>query len=208
MSGTPGARVGARLGLALGFAAVVGTASAATLTVEVASGDGTPLDDAVVHVYPAAGRAPTRPAAGAVIDQVRKEFVPLVSAIQVGTAVRFPNRDNLRHHVYSFSPAKRFEIRLYSGEPSEPVVFDRAGLVVLGCNIHDHMVAYVMVLDTPWFGVTEREGRVRIGGLPPGDYQLAAWHHRAGDESSTVRQTVTVGADVAAAVRIAVKPAR
>src|SRR5664279_833946 len=110
---------------------------------------GKPLPDAVVVAVPADGniRLPSRPPQD-VVDQVDKEFVPRVQAILVGTAVTFPNRDTVRHQVYSFSPAKRFELPLYTGVP-QAVVFDKPGVVVLGCNIHDWMVGYVYVSESP-----------------------------------------------------------
>lgn len=110
------------------------------------------------------------------IDQIDKEFIPRISAITIGTPVLFPNKDNIRHHVYSFSPAKRFELPLYTGVPAQPVVFDQAGIVKLGCNIHDWMQAYVYVTDTPYFGQTKTDGTVRIGQLPAGRYTVQVWH--------------------------------
>jgi hypothetical protein len=95
--------------------------------------------------------------------------------VQVGTAVLFPNKDNIRHHVYSFSPAKKFELPLYAGVPAEPVIFDKPGFVTLGCNIHDWMIAYVAVLPTPYFQVTGKEGRVTLRDLPAGQYSVEVW---------------------------------
>jgi hypothetical protein len=112
----------------------------------------------------------------AAIEQKDRQFIPLVTVVQAGTAVAFPNRDPIRHHVYSFSPPKPFEIKLYVGTPVDPVVFDKPGEVVLGCNIHDHMLAYVYVVETPWFGKTGADGRVSIEGVPGGEYDVRAWH--------------------------------
>jgi len=159
-------------------AAGIAAAQANTLSIEVKDGGGAPLADAVAYAVPAAGHAAAPPGTSAVIDQIDREFVPLVSVIQTGTAVRLPNRDNIRHHVYSFSPPKVFELKLYSGVPARPIVFDKPGLVVLGCNIHDSMIAYVMVVDTPWFARTGPDGLARIDGLPAGEYQLHLWHPR------------------------------
>ena len=83
--------------------------------------------------------------------QQGKQFLPDVLVVPVGTSVHFPNRDSVRHHVYSFSPAKKFELKLYTGTPANPVVFDRAGVVTLGCNIHDRMVGWIVVVDTPYY---------------------------------------------------------
>src|SRR6478736_7443487 len=133
--------------LALALSALTAHAALAQheITATVVDDQGKPVADAVVVAVPADGgiRLPTR--RDAVVDQVDKEFTPRVNAILVGTPVIFPNHDNVRHHVYSFSPAKRFELPLYAGVPAQPVVFDTAGVVVLGCNIHDWMVGYIYV---------------------------------------------------------------
>ncbi len=118
---------------------------------------------------------PAQAATTAVMDQVGKQFVPAVLPVRVGTAVSFPNSDDIRHQVYSFSPAKRFELRLYEGTPSEPVIFDQPGLVVLGCNIHDWMLGYVYVTEDAAFGVSDAQGQVRLE-VPPGEYPATLWH--------------------------------
>jgi plastocyanin len=147
---------------------------AGALDVSVRSGDGTPVADAVVFANPSTG-APVVAKKRTVIDQRDKQFVPYVTALQAGTAVVFPNSDNIRHHVYSFSPAKKFELPLYSGVPAEPVVFDKVGFVTLGCNIHDWMVAYVAVLPTPYFEVTRADGRGLLANVPAGQYIVQVW---------------------------------
>lgn len=111
----------------------------------------------------------------AIIDQVNKEFTPRVSVVQKGSLVRFPNSDNIRHHVYSFSEANRFELKLYSGEPSKPISFDNEGIVVLGCNIHDWMVAYVVVVNSPYHIVQQANSETKLN-VPAGEYQLVLWH--------------------------------
>lgn len=111
------------------------------------------------------------------MDQRQKMFVPGVLAIRVNTLVRFPNSDDIRHHVYSFSPAKKFELRLYHGMTAEPVLFDKPGTVVLGCNIHDSMVAYIYVVETEYFAVADEQGKIRIN-APDGNYQLQVYHPR------------------------------
>jgi plastocyanin len=138
--------------------------------------NGMPLEDAVVYATPVNAGASMPAPRNAEIDQRNKTFVPVVSVVQTGTSVSFPNSDNIRHQVYSFSPAKIFNIKLYSGRPSEPVVFDKPGVVVLGCNIHDRMVAWVVVVDTPWFSRTDAEGHALIRDLPAGEYVLSSWH--------------------------------
>ena len=149
---------------------------AATLEISVKDASGAPVEDAVLWATPKSGPAPLRKR-DAAIAQRDKAFVPLVSIIQTGTAVQFPNQDPIRHHVYSFSPPKTFELKLYAGTPAAPVVFDKPGEVLLGCNIHDHMIAYVYVVDTPWFAKTGKDGAAKIEGLPAGDYDLQLVHH-------------------------------
>jgi plastocyanin len=146
---------------------------AGSIVVTVKDSKGGEVPDAVVYAKSSSPVAP-REKKG-VIDQIDKQFVPYVTAVQVGTAVIFPNKDNIRHHVYSFSPAKKFELPLYAGIPAEPVVFDKPGFVTLGCNIHDWMIAYVAVLPTPYFQVTEKEGRVTLKDLPAGQYSVEVW---------------------------------
>ena len=161
------------------FAAMAAAASLPALSggieATVRDSGGVPLADAVVWAVPRSGAAP-RIARAAEIEQKDRQYRPRVTVVQDGTPVSFPNRDPFRHHVYSFSPAKRFEIKLYVGTPADPVVFDKPGEVVLGCNIHDDMVGYVYVVESPWFGKTDEKGRVRVDGLPGGDYELRAWH--------------------------------
>jgi len=127
------------------------------------------------------------------VDQIDKEFVPHVKAVVVGAPVFFPNKDNIRHHVYSFSPVKTFELPLYSGTPANPVVFDRPGVVTIGCNIHDWMLGFIYVAETPWVATTGRSGSAKLDGLPPGPYAVRVWHPRMeGSEAATTR-AVTIG---------------
>lgn len=136
-----------------------------------------PLMDVVVYAEPTRGiAAPTSSSDDASIDQVNREFVPLVSVVRTGTEVAFPNSDNMRHSIYSFSPAKTFTIKLYYGRQAPPVRFDKPGIVVLGCNIHDAMMAWVVVVDTPYFGKTAANGVSILKGLEPGDYHVNVWY--------------------------------
>jgi plastocyanin len=114
------------------------------------------------------------------IEQKGQEFSPLVTAVRKGTAVRLPNRDTVEHHVYSESAPKRFQLPLYAPGKAEIIVFDRPGIVTLGCNIHDWMLAYVVVVDTPWFGRTSAAGTTTLTGVPPGHYRAEVWHRRLG----------------------------
>ena len=190
-------RLGAALSLvlALGVISRTGPALARAGRVETTVTDqsGKPIADAVVSLTPSSGPSAATRGTAAVMDQINKEFVPLVLPIQVGTAVSFPNRDNIRHHVYSFSPAKKFELPLYIGTPAAPVVFDKPGPVALGCNIHDWMVAYIYVVTTPYFAKTTNDGRARLEGLPADTYEARVWHPR--QRSELPAKPITLGED-------------
>lgn len=149
-------------------------AGAGSLSVTVKDAKGAIVSDAVV--YAQSGKTAAHAGKQAVIDQQNKEFMPYVTAVQTGTSIIFPNRDNIRHHVYSLSPAKRFELPLYAGVPAKPVVFDKEGFITLGCNIHDWMIAYVAVVRTPYFQVTGQAGRGALKSLPAGKYIVSVWH--------------------------------
>lgn len=159
-----------------GMAFAAAAAQAAPVGIEVLGRDGKPLAGAVVFLESPAAAAAARPLAGVEIEQADKRFTQPVTVVTTGTSVAFPNRDKVRHHVYSFSPAKTFELKLYIGTPANPVVFDRSGIAVLGCNIHDTMAAWVVVVDTPYHGRTGADGRLRLADVPPGSYRLRAWH--------------------------------
>jgi plastocyanin len=180
---------------ALASAAMCVTAMAQTPGVEInatiTDQQGKPVADAVVVAVPVDGnlRLPAKPRDGTV-DQVDKQFAPKVTAVAVGTSVFFPNNDNIRHQVYSFSPAKKFELPLYAGVPAQPIVFDKPGVVVLGCNIHDWMVAYVYVSESPYFGKTDASGKVTLGDLPPRAYVVRVWHPQADAAEETTRKTI------------------
>ncbi|MEP7300559.1 MAG: methylamine utilization protein [Caldimonas sp.] len=172
-------------------------ALAATVSVAVTDAAGKPLADAVVMLQPASGRLAVSPMSGVQIAQARRQFDPQVTVVTVGTPVTFPNNDTVRHHVYSFSPVKTFELKLYAGVPNTPVVFDKPGIAVLGCNIHDQMVAWVVVVDTPLHARSAASGKARIEGVAPGPYQLRVWHSGLAEGSPPTSTPLVVGsADV------------
>jgi plastocyanin len=180
---------------------------AGSLAVTVKDGKGAPVADAVVYAKPNHSVAPHENK-HVVIDQRNKEFIPYVTAVQVGTAIAFPNSDAIRHHVYSFSPAKKFELPLYAGVPAEPVMFDKEGFVTLGCNIHDWMVAYVAVLTTPYFQLTRQEGRATLKELPAGSYTVEVWQPALKGAPERLAQQVELGAGTASdlAFTVELKP--
>jgi plastocyanin len=185
-----------RWGWVLALLGAPAVASGATLSVTVTDSDGVPLEHAVVAAWALDANGKVEPSREpVVIDQIDKEFVPYVSVVRKGTAVTFPNRDPVRHHVYSFSEAKTFEIPLYKGTPPEPVVFDTPGVVPLGCNIHDWMMAYVFVTDAPHFGVTDASGQIILRELAPRRYRVEVWHPELEDSREVAAHDVAVDPD-------------
>src|SRR5688500_11857702 len=164
-------------------------APSAVLEAEVKDEKGNAVDDAVVYLtVNGVRRTPPR----ASMDQVARGFVPHVLPVEVGTAVRFPNRDDIKHHVYSLSPAKKFELKLTSGTPPHPVVFDKPGEVVIGCGIHDWMVAHVFVVSSPYFARTSG-GRAVLREVPLSAREVRVWHPRMRGATEATGQTVTLG---------------
>jgi plastocyanin len=157
--------------------ALAGAASAGDLRVKVRGASGRPVADAVVLVrLPHAAAEPIRFPWPLVVEQRKMQFHPFVLIVPVGAEVAFPNHDKVRHHVYSFSPAKVFELKLYGHDETRHVRFDRVGVVALGCNIHDDMAAYIRVVDTPYAAKTDAAGEALIRDLPPGPATLSVWH--------------------------------
>ena len=160
--------------LALGGLLAAASAHAADLTVVVRDSGGRPVADAVVIA--SVERRTTPPPARFTINQRGMAFVPYVLVIPVGSTVEFGNLDPFRHHVYSFSPARKFELKLFGQGETRPVRFDRPGLVAIGCNIHDSMQAFIQVVDTPFARKSDRAGRVTLSGLPAQVRQVRVYH--------------------------------
>lgn len=178
------------------FLHVLGLASfaqAAQLDVTVLDSQNKIVPDTVVYLeanfLPSSPRKKTIPND---IAQKDKKFMPIVTVVQTGSSISFPNNDTVRHHVYSFSPTKQFELKLYAGTPSAPVLFDKPGTVVLGCNIHDSMVAYIHIVDTPIFGITNSEGKVSFADLQPGSYVIKSWHYQTPNEPASKPYTLQI----------------
>jgi plastocyanin len=167
----------------------------ASISGRVTTPDGKPVVDAVVFVQEADSTAAAA-AHAATMDQVDKTFVPGLLPVVVGTHVSFPNHDQIHHHVYSFSRTKTFELPLYKGEDAKPVLFDKVGVVKVGCNIHDWMSGIILVLPTPWFAKTDSDGRWQIANIPAGKHTVVAWHELSKQKPEETAQQVADGADM------------
>jgi plastocyanin len=172
------------------------TASAAAdLSVEVRTGAGRPVPDAVVTLYPASG---TPPVGQGRFDwpmrmvQQHLQFSPFVLIAPVGATVAFPNLDQVRHHVYSFSPAHPFELKLYGRDETRTVRFDRPGAIALGCNIHDQMIAFIKVVDTPYAAKTDANGVAVLHDAQPGGAVMHVWHPFMKSPGNEIVQTVVL----------------
>jgi plastocyanin len=182
------------------LAAAAVTVHAAELAVTVSDPEGHGIADVAVIAEPVVRPEHlARPEKHAIMDQHDLRFVPEVLVVQTGTFVDFPNTDQVLHQVYSFSRAKTFQLPLYAGRAHPPVQFDRAGVVTLGCNIHDSMIGYIYVTDSPYFGQTDDKGRIELHGMAAGEYTLIAWHPRAA-EANGLRQAVTLTAEQSASL--------
>ena len=183
-----------RLGLILLCMITVGSpAFAADLSLTIRTPSGEPIRDAVISFRPASG-APARKVQGPyVMVQEDIQFHPFVLIVPVGAEVSFPNHDKVRHHVYSFSQAKRFELKLYGHDETRTVHFDKAGIVALGCNIHDTMSAFIDVVDTPFAAKTDDKGEAVLADLPAGPGTLTIWHPYLKAPRNQQTHAVTVG---------------
>lgn len=174
-------------GLIAPLLAMLGMTSghAAQLAVTVLDRAGQGVAGVVIIAEPdrKVGAAP--PTAPVVMDQRHMQFVPEILVIRTGTSVDFPNSDQIRHQVYSFSAPKSFQLSLYAGRKYPPVLFDRAGLVTVGCNIHDNMVGYIYVTDSPYAGLSDEAGTLRWNELPAGHYHVTIWSPRLQETTGT-----------------------
>jgi len=184
------------LALLPAFLAGAAPAFAGDLVVQVRGANGAPVADTVVALYPGGRPAPVTSAHGPwQIAQRNLQFSPFVLVVPVGADVSFPNFDQVRHQVYSFSPVHRFELRLYAREQTRSVHFDRPGIVPLGCNIHDSMIAFIDVVDTGLAAQTDANGRVVFANVPNGPVTARIWHPylRAPGNQVTLNWTIAPG---------------
>jgi plastocyanin len=166
---------------------------AGTISSVALSKSGEPMPDVVVFAMPVDHPAPPAVKVEApIIAQQNMQFTPYVTAVRVGTEVKFPNYDKIEHHVKSFSPAKEFEIKPYQKVTPPPILFDKSGIIVVYCLFHEWMRAYVMVVDTPYFAKTDASGAVNLDNLPDGKYEIRAWHPDMGYIKPPLTQTISV----------------
>jgi plastocyanin len=192
---------------AIGSLVLFGVAQAGDLRVTVNTPSGAPVQNAVVSVYPADGEAAVRPSPETlVMSQKDIAFSPYVLVVPVGSAVEFPNRDNVRHHVYSFSPPHRFELRLYGKEEKRVETFDKPGIVALGCNIHDKMAGFIDVVDTRFAAKTDAQGVAVITGLPAGALKITTWHPLSKAAGGVVETSVAGGSSASVVVDLRAPP--
>lgn len=199
-------RISFKLSTAFIYLAYCLNALSGEIQVTVNDTAGKPIENAVVYAESPTTKTASTSTGTANIAQKNKKFTPLVSVVQTGSNVSFPNQDSVRHHVYSFSPAKTFELKLYSGVPTAPIVFDKPGVVVLGCNIHDTMVAFVNVVDTPYFGKTDAAGKVSLKDIPNGQYTLKTWHYALVKENVAAEQAINIKGNEQVTVTININP--
>ncbi len=159
-----------------------GTLAGGEVRVTVQGADGTPVEHAAVVLRGPEDAWEPPEESEAIIDQIDREFVPPAISVPVNTRVLFPNQDDIRHHVYSFSSAKSFELPLYKGMPARPIRFPRPGIVTIGCNIHDWMIAHIYVVDAAIHGLTDAEGVWEAAHVPSGRYGVEIWHHGMDEE--------------------------
>jgi len=173
-----------------------GSAAAASFAVHLETRDGTPLKGAVLTLDPQSSHMPAAAPVNMIVNQIDLSFVPDITVIPVGSTISFPNTDAVSHQVYSFSSAHRFQLPLYRGKPYPPIPFDQPGVVTLGCNIHDNMLAYVVVTAAPFFGRTDAKGEWLVPAVPTGTYRLTLWHPLLSESAASLERTVQlVGAD-------------
>lgn len=183
------------------------SAHAADIRGKVLDDRGNGVAQAVVYVQaPSPEKAPASPTRKASLDQVNKQFVPNLLVIPVGTEVQFPNRDQIHHNVYSLSRTKKFDLKLYKGETIPSITFDQPGVVNIACNIHDEMVATILVVPTPYHATTDKLGEFVLSGVPPGSYTIVVWHERSRAEVAGTAQQVQAQGAPSLTFRLSLKP--
>src|SRR3982751_2531035 len=192
---------------ALALAGASSPLAAAPLAVRVVDSSGHPVRDAVVTLYPSAGARPLHASGRYVISQQNLQFHPFLTIVPIGADVSFPNLDPTKHHVYSFSAAKRFELKLFAKDQSRTVHFDKPGVIALGCNIHDAMTAFIVVTDTAWTARTNAQGMAMFADAPGGSGRVTVWHPYLRAPGGAVQQGIGPGQrSLSVAVRLRPPP--
>ena len=166
-----------------GLLIAIAGATNASGTIQLANGKG--AKNAVIWL---SGAEKSRPIKNAMVDQRDMMFIPHISVVTVGTTVKFPNNDTVYHNVFAEFDAKRFDLGMYARGSTKTIKFDKPGMVALMCSVHSEMGAYIMVVDTPYYTISDGSGRFRINGVPPGSYVLHVWH----ESGQTQKQDLTV----------------
>lgn len=185
-------------------------ALAGDVSVEIRNAAGQPVRDAVVMIRPVAGIAPGTPMKvnwPMVMAQQDIQFAPYVLIAPLGSVVSFPNKDKVRHHVYSFSTPKKFELKLYGRDESRTVTFDKPGAVSVGCNIHDTMIGFIYVSDTPFAAKSGADGMALVRGAPSGGATLLVWHPDLKARTPLSRSLPVAGAAQRTSVTLDLRPA-
>jgi plastocyanin len=197
------------LAVAAAVPLIAGQAAAASLDVRVTDTAGRPLENAVVSLKSEMNAPPGEGAAlpeHAYIDQKNETFIPLVTILPPGGSITFRNSDKTMHQVYSFSPIKRFEYEIDVGHSSPPVEFDKPGIAAIGCNIHDHMITYVVVTSSPYTKLSDESGHVRFAKLPEGHYTAEVWHPDMAPHRKPPTRALDVAGDEALALAVKILP--
>lgn len=179
--------------------------AAGGVAVQVLDAGGKPVADAVVYLEADGNQQLPKSLKPGEISQKGLQFVPTVTVVQTGSKIYFPNNDKVRHHIYSFSAPHKFDQKLYTGTTAEPQTFEKPGTVVLGCNIHDKMIAYVRIVDTPYYGKTDAGGRVALD-APAGKYVLKAWHPDIVGGNPLEQATRLADGSASASFKMSLKP--
>jgi plastocyanin len=189
-------------------------ADATGLTIQVDDDQGHAVGDAVVTVLPEDTSVKLTPkraleSTTKIIDQKDETFIPYVQVFRPGDKVLFRNSDQMRHHVYTFSPIKPFEFVLVPGDSSKPIELDQTGVIAVGCNIHDQMITYLYISDAPWIAQSGADGKVEFGDIPAGQWNVRVWHPRLRPGKPDLAQsttTVTTGEPKVLSFRLSLLP--
>ena len=193
-------KISVRASLALAALLAASAAGAGDVSVTITDADGRPVKDAVVMVDAPGAKA--RPADRYRIDQIDTTFTPFVLVVPVGSQVEFANLDPFRHHVYSFSPGNKFELKLFGKGETRSVTLGKAGLVAVGCNIHDTMQAFIQVVDTPWADRSGANGRAVLRGVPAGASTLTVWHPHLRAPGNQLTVSINPARDIAVPIKV------